>query len=373
MPLERSRISRALIPSVLVLLAATASAAPPPCRTAILGADVTNISHEMRRTRNIPDSVAGALIRVVRLRSPAARAGLRPGDVIQAVDSNLIQSACGLTGVIAKHGCDHARLSVRRGIDTIALDVTLADSSTLPPRRVDQQRACQGGDAAACTALAKTHGEAVDLLHLACNLGDAEGCYVLGLKLRDDKEVAAAYEQACDGGYAQACTNLGWMHENAHGVNKDPAAAARLYKRGCDGSPCSAPNNLGCVNLGRAYRDGTGVEKDRFLATRLFRQVCERAPIAGSKEDASHIARACSLAGTASLFGEGAGRDIQQALTLLEKGCAAGDTFGCYNLGTIYENGKEVPQDNSRAVTYYQRACDNGDAEACQRTTLLRR
>lgn len=373
MALERNRVSRALIPSVLVIVAATASAAPPPCRTAILGADVTNISHEMRRTRNIPDSVAGALVGVVRLRGPAARAGLRPGDVIQAVDSDLIQSACGLTSAIAKHGCDQARLSVRRGIDTIALDVTLADSSTLPPRRFNAQRACQGGDAAACTALAKTHGEAVDLLHLACNLGDAEGCYVLGLKLRNDKEVAAAYEQACDGGYAQACTNLGWMYENARGVNKDPAAAARLYKRGCDGSPCSAPNNLGCVNLGRAYRDGTGVEQDQFLATRLFRQVCDRAPIAGSKEDASHIARACSLAGTASLFGEGAGRDIQQALTLLEKGCAAGDTFGCYNLGTIYENGKEVPQDRSRAVTYYQRACDNGDAEACQRTAVLRR
>jgi TPR repeat protein len=356
----------------LAVVAATTSAAPP-CRTPTLGAEVTNISNAIRHDRHVPDYVAGALVRSVRANSPAARARIQTGDVIQAVDRDLVQSACGLTAAIAKRGCGAVRLSIRRGGDTISLTVRPVDSASLPQGNIDDQRACQEGDAAACTALAKAHGEAVDLLRLACDLGDTEGCYVLGLKLRDDKEVAAAYEQACDGGYSQACTNLGWMYENGRGVNKDLTAAVRLYQRGCDGATCSLPNNLGCVNLGRAFRDGNGVEANQVVATRLFRQVCSRTPVPGSSEDEANIARACSLAGTASLFGNGVQRDIREALALLEKGCAAGDTFGCYNLGTIHDNGAGVTADKNRAITYYQRACDRGDTEACSRAATLKK
>ena len=117
------------------------------------------------------------------------------------------------------------------------------------------------------------------------------------------------------------------------------------------------------MNLCRSYRDGFGVEQDFFRATELFRDVCERKP--EDADDSETIARACSLTGTAYLSGRGAPKDIQRALTLLEKGCDAGDTFGCYNLGTVYDGGTDVPADEKRAITYYQRACNLGDAEAC--------
>ncbi|MGZ4777864.1 MAG: PDZ domain-containing protein [Thermoanaerobaculia bacterium] len=355
----------------LAFVAGTASAAP--CRVPTLGADFTDISRAMRRGRHIPDYVAGALVRRVRAKSPAAVAGLQAGDVIQAIDHDLVQSACGLKSGIAKRGCDSATLNVRRGTDTISIKVRPVDAASLPQRTIGDQQACQDGDAAACTALAKAHGETIDLLRLACDLGDPEGCYMLGLKLRDDKEVAAAYEQACDGGYSQACTNLGWIYENARGVNKDLAAAVRLYRRGCDGSACSAPNNLGCVNLGRSFRDGNGVEKNQAVATRLFRQVCSRTPVRGSSEDGATIARACSLAGTALLFGDGVQPNVAEALTLLEKGCGENDTFGCYNLGTVYDNGTGVGPDKTRAIGYYQRACDHGDEESCARLAVLKK
>ena len=93
------------------------------------------------------------------------------------------------------------------------------------------------------------------------------------------------------------------------------------------------------MNLGRAFRDGNGVEANQIVAMRLFRQVCSRTPVPGSDEDAANIARACSLAGTALLFGNGVQRNIREGLTLLEKGCAAAGTFGCYNLGTITTTG----------------------------------
>jgi TPR repeat protein len=295
---------------------------------------------------------------------------MQPGDIIQAVDRDLVQNACDVTAAIEKRGCVEMKLTVRRSGDTFGIRLRPVEAAKLRPPKLDDQRACEQGDGEACTALAKAHGEDVVLMRQACDLGDPEGCYVAGLKVRDDAEKVAFYQQACDGGYAQACTNLGWMYQNAHGVNKDPAAAARLYKRACDGNACYLPNNLGCVNLGRMFRDGEGVEQNQTVAARLFRDVCARSPL--SDEDAKNIARSCSLAGTAYLEGMGVPKDIKLALPLLEKGCAANDTFGCFNLGTVYEFATGVAADKARAIGYYQNACDHGDGEACDRAAALR-
>ena len=338
--------------------------------TCTLGVEVTNISDRIRRDRAIPDYVAGAIVRVVRIKSPAARAGVEVGDVIQAVGDELIQNVCDYQSAIGSHGCDEVRFTIRRGHDTIEIDARLA--SPLPSAAAphfDDQQACQNGDPAACTALGKAH-KAIDVFRLACDLGDSEGCYLLAVNLSEKSpDARPGYQQACDGGNSLACTNLGWMLQFGHGGKIDLEEAVRLYKRGCKGSSCSGPNNVGCVNLARMTRDGVGTKEDAFEATRLFRQVCDRAPI--NDEDAGEIARACSLAGTASLIGKGAPKDVERALTLLEKGCDAGDTFGCYNLGTIYDNGDDVKQDKARAITYYKKACAGGDADACRRLEKL--
>jgi len=355
-----------------LFFAAAAGAGTPPCLVPALGAETTNISDRLREAKKIPDFVAGALVRTVQPRGPAARAGLQAGDVIQAVGSDLVQNVCGFRSAIERSGCRQVRLVVRREEATMKIDVRLVEASSLPGPKGDDQAACKSGDGAACTRLAKAHDDAPDLLQLACDLGDAEGCYLLALKIGNNRKGAAAYLQACDGGNALACTNLGWMYDHGTGVSHDNEMAARLYERGCAGSRCTGPNNLGCVNLGRLYRDGLGVKEDKAAAFRLFRDVCNRRPREGDAEDAGHIARACSLAGTALLFGEGVTKSIPSALSLLEKGCAAADTFGCYNLGTVYENGDVVPQDKPRAIGYYQRACDQGDTEACERAKALR-
>jgi TPR repeat protein len=354
-----------MIPLALLAVAAVSA----QCSTPSIGAAVNDISHFIRRERNIPEYIGGAFVRSVIPKGPAARAGLHPGDVIQAIDRDLLQNACDASAAIAKRGCAGMKLTIRRGGETMSIGVRAVDASTLPARRLDDQRACEQGDGEACTSLAKAHDEDLVLMRQACDLGDPEGCYVAGLKVGDDREKVAFYEQACDGGYSQACTNLGWMYQNAKAVNKDSAAAARLYKRGCDGNACYLPNNLGCVNLGRMFRDGDGVEEHQTVATRLFRNVCSRSPL--SDEDAANIARACSLAGTAYLSGAGVPKDVLQALPLLEKSCAASDTLGCFNLGIVYENGAGVTADKGRAIGYYQRACDHGDGEACQRAAAL--
>jgi TPR repeat protein len=337
-----------------LMLAAIALACAPT-----LGADLTDLSHHYRRTRNIPTYVAGALVRVVWAGGPLGRAGISAGDVIQGVGGDLVQNVCDVRRAVERHGCGDVRLTVRHEQDTLAVDVRLADAARFKRKKGD----CQSGDGAACTALAKAHDNDIVLLRQACDLGDGEGCFMLGLQLRNSEEGAAAYEQACDDGNPLACTNLGWILQNGKGARLDLDAAVRLYQRGCDGTLCSGRNELGCVNLGRVYRDGIGVKQDARRAIALFRDVCER----GGAESA----HACSLAGTTMLFGKNVERNLARSLALLEKGCNAGDTFGCFNLGAIYEGGDNVPKDTTRAAAYYRRACDRGDAEACQRLGAL--
>jgi hypothetical protein len=336
--------------------------------TPTLGADLTDISHHYRETRNIPGYVAGALVRVVWAGGPAGRAGINAGDVIQGVGSTLVQNACDVRRAVEKNGCDETRLTVRRGTDTLAIDVHLADVS----RFKRKPGTCEGGDGAACTALAKKHEDDVVLLRQACDLGDGEGCFMLGLKLGNTEEGGAAYEQACDFGNPLACTNFGFMLQYGKGTRVDLDGAVRFYKKGCDGTVCSGRNNLGCVNLGRVYRDGVGVKVDALEAIRLFRDACGQTPI--GDEDAGNIARSCSLAGTTMLFGKDIVPDLPPALALLEKGCNAGDAWGCFNLGALYETGDAgVEKDAARAVAYYKRACDGGDTEGCQRREALLR
>ena len=346
--------------------------AAAPC-TPTLGADITNVSNALRQSRNIPSYVSGALVRVVWAGGPAGRAGVGAGDVIQGVGDELVQNVCDVRLAIARRGCGAVRLTIRRGTDTIAFDAQLVDAARFRRNKMDDATACQKGDGAACAALAKAHSDDIVLLRNACDLGDGEGCFMLGLKLGNDKEGAAAYEQSCDAGNSLACTNLGWMLQNGRGVRLDLEAAARLYQRGCDGSRCSGRNNLGCINLGRLYRDGIGVKADHQRALRIFRDVCDRTPRPNDAEDASNVVRACSLAGTELIFGKGVIHDVPEGLALLEKGCAADDSFGCFNLGVIYEYGNEARQDKARAAKYYQRACDRSDAEACQRLGALRK
>lgn len=280
--------------------------------TATLNAEINDISHAARRSRQIPGYVSGALVRV-------GGGELKPGDIIQAVGGELVQNVCDVRRAVEKHGCGEVVLAIRRGNDTRSIDVRLTNARPRKPSR------CEDGDGAACTALARAHDDDVVLLRQACDLGDGEGCYRLGLALGNTPEGAAAYEQACDAGNSFACTNLGYIAQNGEGMRADLDLAARLYKRGCDGSSCSPRNDLGCLNLGRLYRDGIGVKQDAERALDLFRLVCDY----GS---------------------EAAGR-------------------ACFNVAAYYEDRNDAPQ----AIAFYQRACDKKDAEGCERLSVLQK
>ncbi len=61
------------------------------------------------------------------------------------------------------------------------------------------------------------------------------------------------------------------MHEYAHGVPKDDAAAAGLYTRACDLGWAA-----GCYNEAIMLENGRGVALDRARAAALYRTACAR-------------------------------------------------------------------------------------------------
>jgi hypothetical protein len=57
---------------------------------------------------------------------------------------------------------------------------------------------------------------------------------------KDESRAAALYEQACTGGDATGCTNLGMLYKNGRGVPKDERRAAALLAQACEAGDSAA-------------------------------------------------------------------------------------------------------------------------------------
>src|SRR5262249_39973080 len=88
-------------------MAATAAdqaeqAGQPEKATVFGGVAVSNITDDIRTALNLPKAVQGAVIADLDPESPAAKAGLREGDVIQEVNKQPVKSARDLVAISKK-------------------------------------------------------------------------------------------------------------------------------------------------------------------------------------------------------------------------------------------------------------------------------
>ena len=76
--------------------------AQPEKTTVFGGVAVTNISDDIRTALNLPKEIQGAVIADIDAESPAEKAGLREGDVIQEVNKQPVKNAKDLLAITKK-------------------------------------------------------------------------------------------------------------------------------------------------------------------------------------------------------------------------------------------------------------------------------
>jgi len=124
------------------------------------------------------------------------------------------------------------------------------------------------------------------------------------------------FEQACNGGHANACASLGYMYDAGRGVAQDYQRASAAYKKACDGGIAGS-----CTSLGILYEYGHGVTQDYGQARTYYEKGCN-----------GGYATGCSYLGDLYRTGHGVPKDIAHGRQLLQKGCDLGDQWGCNEL-----------------------------------------
>lgn len=109
---------------------------------------------------------------------------------------------------------------------------------------------------------------------VACDARFGNGCYNLGVMVRDGEGIASdkaraatLFAAACKGGNANGCYNLGLFYDDGTGVTRNQTTAASYYVKACDAGKAG-----GCYNAGVAYDRGDGVNQSYDRAIGYYRR-----------------------------------------------------------------------------------------------------
>ena len=82
---------------------------------------------------------------------------------------------------------------------------------------------------------------------------------------QNHKKALELYNIACDGGFAAACQNIGWMYYNGQGMQRDMVKGAAYFRRACDSG-----NWMACSNFA-SYHYSFG---DKSKAAQYLKKAC---------------------------------------------------------------------------------------------------
>jgi TPR repeat protein len=233
------------------------------------------------------------------------------------------------------------------------------------------EAACAGEPAPQCTRRAlSAWTDATDdhalsciakTLSDACALGDPTGCLYAGRMILDGHGVQRDAEggmsllvRACDGDVAIACrVAVRWLADPEHArlVHDGPVLRQRLDLE----HECLTGAVGTCFAVGLRYATGAdGFPSDAARSAAAYSRGCE----AGESLP-------CNNLGDAYEYGLGVPHDLEHAASLYQRACGLGEALGCANLGHLLENGEGGARDVARARRLYADACRSGEPYAC--------
>lgn len=191
----------------------------------------------------------------------------------------------------------------------------------------------------------------------ACTLGDPTACLYAGRMTLDGRGVqrdaehgVALLVRACDADVAIACrVAVRWLADPEHArlVSDAPILRQRLDLE----HECLTGQPGTCFAVGTRYAAGVdGFRADAARSAAAYARGCE----AGES-------LSCNNLGDAHEYGRGVPRDLEHAAALYQRACSLGESLGCANLGHLLENGEGVARDVARARALYADACRSGD------------
>ena len=220
--------------------------------------------------------------------------------------------------------------------------------------------------------------------------GDALAQYNLGKMYRfgygvekDDAEAMKWYRLAAEAGNAEAQISLGEMYKYGNGVPRDKAEAVKWYRLAAEAGNADGQYNLGRMHDSRLFNGG----KDDAEAVKWYRLAAKAGHggaryrlglmydwgwgVAQNKTEAMKWYRLAAETGEVGwlLFNQGAiyehdEGDHEKAVKFYRLAAEAGYAAAQFNLGTMYDEGKGVPQNYAEAVKWYRLAAEAGDAKA---------
>ena len=183
-----------------------------------------------------------------------------------------------------------------------------------------------------------------------------KGCvwstYLLGYLLENDEAGVdpewsmLLFTSASDSGHVGAMVRLGSCHYKGKGTPVNYGKAAALWHKAAAKGHAMAKFNLATC----CYGEGHGVAKDFRKAIELLKEAAAE----GCSQSTYYI-------GYCYKFGEmGLKQNSARAVPFLEKAAAAGDIEAIATLGTSCLEGDGLPADVQRAVALYNKACAAG-------------
>ncbi len=216
-----------------------------------LGVAMEAVSAATYASLGLP-SLEGALVRSVEPGSIAARAGVKPEDVIVYLKSHPISTPADLVDAVAKiEPGDKGNLFVIRKREVVALAINPpADAPEIVGKPMRASSSCLSGNSMVANAkqavsrISRTNtpvpssegiqfGLVGQLYLMGCahpQPGVVKTMNALPIEL-DYDEALYWFELGVKGGDPASMHNLAWMYQNGLGVARDPAKAAGLYLR----------------------------------------------------------------------------------------------------------------------------------------------